>query len=103
MGGVAGVGVAAGVEGAEAEGGEVGAEVEEEREVGDMILTEGTQIATMIKTCICVENPEGNWSWKLNLSFNEDLSFVILRHILWRYLLLSEGDGVNCPFCRKKN
>merc|ERR1712108_43234 len=102
MGGVAGVGVAAGVEGAEAEGaevgaeaaagggaaGEVGAEVEEEREVGDMILTEGTQIATMIKTCICVENPEGNWSWKLNLSFNEDLSFVILRHILWRYLLL---------------
>ena len=74
--GVAGVGVAAGVEGAEEEGaevgaeaaagggaaGEVGAEVEEEGEVGDMILTEGTQIATMIKTCICVENIEGNWS-----------------------------------------
>ena len=69
----AGVGVEAGVEGAEggeAEAGaevvagggaarEAGAEVEGGEGVGDMILTEGTQIATMIKTCICVRHPRG--------------------------------------------
>merc|ERR1712181_205414 len=60
----AGVGVAAGAKGAEEEGVEVGAKVEagggaaggagveavEGRGEGDIILTEGTQIATMIKT-----------------------------------------------------
>ena len=71
----AGVGVEAGVEGAEggeAEAGaevvagggaarEAGAEVEGGEGVGDMILTEGTQIATMIKTCICVGHPRGTY------------------------------------------
>ena len=70
----AGLGVEAGVEGAEGgeaeagaevvaggggAAGEAGAEVEGGEGVGDMILTEGTQIATMIKTCICVGHPRG--------------------------------------------